>query len=80
MNTIGSFEAKTQLSKLLAEVRKGKEYVITNRGVPVAKLIPFAPEEEKLSCADLMARFKNLREQLDGPFRIREMIEDGRKS
>ncbi|MBK8503488.1 MAG: type II toxin-antitoxin system prevent-host-death family antitoxin [Saprospiraceae bacterium] len=32
MNTIGSFEAKTQLSKLLAEVRDGKEYVITYRG------------------------------------------------
>jgi prevent-host-death family protein len=34
-------EAKTNFSKLLAEVQGGKEVVITKAGRPVAKLVPF---------------------------------------
>jgi prevent-host-death family protein len=33
-------EAKTQLSKLLQRVATGEEIAITNRGVPVAHLVP----------------------------------------
>lgn len=36
------YEAKTNLSKLIAEVeRTGKEIVIRRNNVPVAKLVPF---------------------------------------
>jgi prevent-host-death family protein len=41
MKTINVHQAKTNLSKLLADVELGEEIVIANRGVPVAKLIPF---------------------------------------
>ena len=42
-------EAKTQLSKLLAEVEKGREVVVARNGRPVAKLIPFpAPTTQRL--------------------------------
>ena len=34
-------EAKTNFSKLLAEVQAGREVVITKAGRPVAKLVPF---------------------------------------
>jgi prevent-host-death family protein len=34
-------EAKTQLSRLLAEVEKGNEIIVARDGKPVAKLIPF---------------------------------------
>ena len=34
-------EAKTQLSRLLAEVEKGREIVVARDGKPVAKLVPF---------------------------------------
>ena len=34
-------EAKTQLSKLLAEVERGAEVIIARDGRPVAKLVPF---------------------------------------
>ncbi|MGH8116432.1 MAG: type II toxin-antitoxin system Phd/YefM family antitoxin [Rhodanobacteraceae bacterium] len=37
---IGSYEAKTRLPELLREVRKGKSFTITNRGEPVAELVP----------------------------------------
>ena len=39
---IGSFEAKTHLSELLEHVRRGRVYVITKRGRPVAELRPIA--------------------------------------
>ncbi len=34
-------QAKTNFSRLLARVELGEEIVISNRGVPVAKLVPF---------------------------------------
>ena len=34
-------EAKTHLSRLLAEVQAGKEVVIGKAGKPIAKLVPF---------------------------------------
>lgn len=37
---VGAFEAKTHLSRLLADVRDGAVVTITLRGVPVAKLVP----------------------------------------
>jgi prevent-host-death family protein len=37
---IGAFEAKTRLSELLDNVRKGHVYRITKRGKPIAELRP----------------------------------------
>jgi prevent-host-death family protein len=42
---INIHEAKTQLSKLLSRVALGEEFTIANRGVPVAKLVPYTPPE-----------------------------------
>lgn len=38
--TIGAFEAKTHLSRLLDEVEKGDSVTITKHGRPVARLVP----------------------------------------
>jgi len=38
--SIGAFQAKTELSRLLRAARAGKRFIITQRGVPVAELIP----------------------------------------
>lgn len=40
MKTAGIREARQNLSALLDEVRKGREVVITDRGRPVARLVP----------------------------------------
>lgn len=40
MREIGSFEAKTHLSELLAAVEAGETVTITRRGKPVAQLVP----------------------------------------
>ena len=45
--SINIHEAKTQLSKLLSRVALGEEFTIANRGVPVAKLIPYTSSENK---------------------------------
>lgn len=43
METVNIHQAKTNLSRLLARVELGEEIVIANRGLPVAKLVPFHP-------------------------------------
>lgn len=52
-------EAKSQLSKLVAEVEQGAEIVIERRGTPVARLSPvseprsFAASRDRYPAADL---------------------------
>ncbi len=38
--SVGVHEAKTHLSRLLAEVAAGEDVIIANRGVAVARLVP----------------------------------------
>jgi prevent-host-death family protein len=45
MRKVGSREFKNRLGQYLAAVRKGQSLLITDRGRPVAKLIPADPEE-----------------------------------
>ena len=41
METVNVHEAKTTLSRLLAQVEAGEEVVIARNGKPVARLVPF---------------------------------------
>lgn len=41
-STVNIHQAKTQLSRLVDEVVKGKEVVIAKAGKPMAKLVPLA--------------------------------------
>jgi prevent-host-death family protein len=77
--TVGAFEAKTQLSKLLELVRKGERVIITKHGVPVAELT--APAS--LRVVDLSEVGSDLeairRRTKPGPDTIKSMIEEGRR-
>lgn len=42
---IGAFEAKTRLSELLENVRRGRTYRITRRGRPIAELRPIPSDK-----------------------------------
>lgn len=44
---IGAYEAKTKLPELLRQVQAGKRFTITNRGKPIADLIPSQSQEPK---------------------------------
>ena len=65
MRTAGVREARQNLSALLDEVRKGREIVITERGRPVAKLVPADPARGK-GVPDLSA-FRRKMPVLDPP-------------
>ena len=43
---VGSRELKTRLGTYLRLVRQGATIVVTDRGRPVAKLVPLPPEED----------------------------------
>lgn len=43
MPVVNVHEAKTQLSRLLAQVEAGEEVVIARRGAPVARLVACKP-------------------------------------
>ncbi len=85
MQELAVYEAKTRLSELLVEVEKGEQFVITRRGVPVARLVSVAPaarrsqaSTQRQKVADTFAALGALRAgtQLDMP--LREAIEQGR--
>ena len=79
METIGAYEAKTHLPKLLDRVSKGERIIITRHGVPVAVLQP--PQHlKKKRASSVIAELREFREQnrLNG-LTIRELIEQGRR-
>ena len=78
-NEVGTYEAKTRLPELIRQVQLGQRFTITNRGDPVAQLVPFQePAIADASAAiDAFLAFKAahpVRQRVD----IRELIEDGR--
>ena len=79
MRTIGAYEAKTHLPRLLDEVEKGERITITKHGRPVAVLVP--PGPGAITDADELMRW--MREFRKGhPLRgvtIRELIDEGRR-
>jgi antitoxin (DNA-binding transcriptional repressor) of toxin-antitoxin stability system len=86
MKDIAVYEAKTRLSVLLAELEKGEQFVITRRGVAVARLVAAAPvtprraqasaQQQRVSEAfDDLARL-GAGTTLDLP--LRQAIEEGR--
>ena len=78
METIGAYEAKTHLPKLLERVIKGERITITKHGIPVAVLQP--PESlRKAEPKRVIVEVRNFRakHRLNG-LSLREMIEEGR--
>ncbi|CAN5473680.1 type II toxin-antitoxin system prevent-host-death family antitoxin [soil metagenome] len=47
METITTHEAKTHLSRYLAAVEAGEEFIIARGSKPVAKLVQFIPEPKR---------------------------------
>ena len=79
METVGAYEAKTHLPKLLERVMKGERITITKHGVPVAVLQSPDPSKsvDTRSVIDELRSFRN-RHTL-GDLSIRDMSEEGRR-
>ena len=60
MKTIGVAELKAHLSRYLGHVKNGQEIIVTERGLPVAKIVPLRAAEgldarrERLAKAGLL--------------------------
>lgn len=65
MRTAGVREARQNLSLLLDEVKKGREVVITERGRPVAKLVP--PDPPRRRGVPNLAAFRRAMPVFDPP-------------
>jgi prevent-host-death family protein len=83
MSTVGAFEAKTHLSRLLDQVERGEEIIITRHGEPVAKLVSVRALSGRQQIAKLIAETRESRKGQDRGRKsgtsLRELIEAGRK-
>lgn len=77
--SIGAFEAKAQLSRLLRAVEQGEHFTITVRGKPVADLVPHrAASSQGLAAAiEALQAFPRIRGIGDAD--VASFIEEGRR-
>jgi prevent-host-death family protein len=79
---VSAADANRRFSDLLRGVRKGRTYVVTSHGRPVAKLVPAERDERNAAAARaaLLARLKSQRAAKDDKVRKRwtrdELYED----
>ncbi len=80
MKTVGAFEAKTHLFRLLERVAAGEVITITRNGEPVARLVPCGAEVKVRTAADVAEAFRRIRERAKpgGPS-VCQMVEEGRR-
>ncbi len=77
--TVGAYEAKTKLGRLLAKVAKGDEVIITKHEKPVARLssVQTGP---RMTRAEVLSRFEQLAAQAKpGSESAKDLIVAGRK-
>lgn len=78
MESIGAFEAKTHLARLLDDVAAGRSFVITRRGVPVARLV--GVRQASAEPGQIIAALREARKGVRlGDLRVRDLIDEGRR-
>lgn len=81
-NSVGSYEAKPHLPRLLDRVEHGETIVITRHGKPVAKLVPAAAEQVRPDVRRAVAEMLAFRDEHGpklGGLKVRDLIEEGRR-
>ena len=79
MASVGVYEAKTHLPKLLQRVAGGERITITKHGRPIAQLVP--PDlEPEMTVEEAIRGLKEFRKTHSlGGISIKELIEEGRR-
>lgn len=76
--SVGAYEAKTHLPRLLDQVENGDSVTITKHGRAVARLVPVRPRSS--STEDVIAALRSARNGVRrGSESVRNMIEEGRR-
>jgi len=79
MDTIGTFEAKTHLTRLLDRVAAGEQITITRHGTPIARLVPVKPTGLR-QIRETIAKLKEFSKgQTRGDLKIKDLINEGRQ-
>lgn len=77
--TIGAYETKTHLADLLRQVRGGQGFTITQRGEPVADLLPAGSGVRRAGMAAALQMQRFMADApVSAPCDIKTLIEDGR--
>jgi prevent-host-death family protein len=79
MTSVGTFEAKTHLTRLLERVSRGERIMITNRGRPVAMLVPPVAESSRDTAAigrEMLAYRERVKRSLGGKS-FRDLAHEG---
>lgn len=78
MGTIGAYEAKTHLARLLEEVERGATVTITKHGREVARLVP--ADRRSSDPAEVIDEIRAARVGVRrGRTSVRQMIDEGRR-
>jgi len=75
---IGSYDAKTKLSEILRRVETGEAFTITNRGKPVADLVPSRAAGHLKTKAAIRNILKAKKHKVSDKF-LNDLKGDGRK-
>ena len=76
---IGTFEAKTYLTRLLDRVASGEQITITRHGTPIARLVPVKPTSSR-QIWETIAKLKQFSKgQTLGGLKVKDLIEEGRR-
>ncbi len=59
LKEIGSYDAKTKLPEILRKVQRGESFTITNRGKPIADLIPSRSSNHLKTLTSIESILKN---------------------
>ena len=78
LEEVGSYDAKTRLPEILRRVESGESFTITNRGKPVADLIP-SRSNDRLKAASAINNILRAKKHKMSDSLLNELKEEGRK-
>lgn len=77
-NEIGAYDAKTKLPEILRRVEAGESFVVTNRGRPVAEIVPYTSNQRKERLTAINMIMETKKQYVSDEF-LQESKEYGRK-
>ena len=78
LNEVGSYDAKTKLPEILRKVESGQTFTITNRGKPIADLIPSKAGSHERTVAAINNILKAKKHKISNET-LADLKESGRK-
>ena len=83
METVGSYQARTHLPRLLEQVERGETIIITRYGTPVARHFPALPVIAQPTITDVLQAMRVFQEHeaptLGDDLSVYELINKGRR-